>query len=773
MILETQQSFIEQNSNRTINIETTQDVLSGAKNLFDSCQYLGNEGIRKVSDALFYTHVAHRYFSEDPKKAFRSDKKEYTTHLIATAQILADLRCDQTTLISALLHDTLENTTVTQDMLIGRFGKEVADAVDTVTKVAGSPVTTMVNLLKGLAENPRAVLVKLADRLHNMRTIGFLKKSKQRVIAQQTFEIFAPLARELGLDAIADELYDSSIAVLWKNHSDKAKKIIRTKYETGLSSKLFSPIQTALGEVDVAVLKPNAFDFMKFEEDHVEVDDRDEIPVDIACQSQAGWQDTLAFFQGYLIGRNLSSEVNGGFLHLKQFPFGERKFSIKIYSPDGLLIKRASLATLCQADELTTEENKRVIVHAKRKLEGPIMLLQQVQKEGNKAILRYFEEQIKAPLIRVITPQNEIRVLSAGSNALEYAFSISADLALKATKAVINGEGQEIDTKLNAGDRVDIKASHKWNVSVAMLDQVRSKNNKRTIKRALRDVLRYADYVLGDMEKDDKFDRAMIRMGYIAEDGKVMSEELSNDAKKIRRDAIDRGEEMLVVKYKELYSEEPKVDLVRGWEQYTSKYTGYDHFLQACGLDQSNDEEVIYYLRLVHEHEKLLKKIYVDLPDFPGASGRIDVIVGLFANIVGIGIKYNITRQPPGSARVNLILETKLPDNINVEAELQDFANMMLRFYKPESVSISNELYCLEFDIPSGINPDPLPVSNLISSCGLAMRSLVFDGSKVSITCSPMISDSERPITQEEVNLVRARLERLYYLALLAKGLVS
>lgn len=158
---------------------------------------------------------------------FRKSGEPYFTHCVAVAQILADMKLDAEAIAAALLHDTLEDTSVTLDELRSEFGQKVAALVDGVSKLKNLPIQVdtgkqrtdreleyIRKMMLAMGDDVRVVLVKLADRLHNMRTLGFMPPQKQRLIAQETMDIFAPLANRLGIWQIKWELEDLSFRYL-------------------------------------------------------------------------------------------------------------------------------------------------------------------------------------------------------------------------------------------------------------------------------------------------------------------------------------------------------------------------------------------------------------------------------------------------------------------------------------------------------------------------------------------------------------------------------
>jgi guanosine-3',5'-bis(diphosphate) 3'-pyrophosphohydrolase len=166
---------------------------------------------------------AYNFALDAHKNQKRVSGLPYIVHPIAVADILAELKLDSATIITGLLHDTIEDTNATYDLVLKEFGKEVADLVDGVTKISAleekagenSQAENFRKLILATSKDIRVLLVKLADRLHNMRTIGaFSSDHKKKHIAKETMEIYAPLADRMGINSIRDELEDLSFSVL-------------------------------------------------------------------------------------------------------------------------------------------------------------------------------------------------------------------------------------------------------------------------------------------------------------------------------------------------------------------------------------------------------------------------------------------------------------------------------------------------------------------------------------------------------------------------------
>ena len=152
----------------------------------------------------------------------RKDGSPYVTHVIAAAAIIAEMGLDEDSVVAALLHDTLEDTSVTYDEIARQFGTAVADIVEGVTKLTRMNFTSreeeqmenMRKMLLAMSKDIRVILIKLADRLHNMRTMDYQSPEKQRLKSRETMEIYAPIAHRLGMQAVKWELEDLSLKYL-------------------------------------------------------------------------------------------------------------------------------------------------------------------------------------------------------------------------------------------------------------------------------------------------------------------------------------------------------------------------------------------------------------------------------------------------------------------------------------------------------------------------------------------------------------------------------
>ena len=186
-----------------------QDFISKIK------KYIPNVDEKRIHDAYDCAIGAH----EGQK---RRDGSDYVTHPIAVAEVVAEMELDTDSVISALLHDCIEDTEFGYDKIKSKFGKEVADIVEGVSKLTRMPyaskeeaqIESLRKMFLAMGKDIRVILIKIADRLHNMRTIEFHRPEKQREKALETMEVYAPLAHRLGMQKIKWELEDISLRCL-------------------------------------------------------------------------------------------------------------------------------------------------------------------------------------------------------------------------------------------------------------------------------------------------------------------------------------------------------------------------------------------------------------------------------------------------------------------------------------------------------------------------------------------------------------------------------
>lgn len=220
-----------------LTIESLSDELSS---------YLDEDQIKLVQKAYYFAREAH----EGQK---RKSGEDYITHPLAVAEILASMHMDHQCLMAALLHDVIEDTGVPKHLIAKEFDEEVADLVDGVSKLvsmfqsrAEAQAENFQKMTLAMAKDIRVILVKIADRLHNMRTLGHLDGDKRRRIAKETLEIYAPIANRLGMNTIRVELEELGFRAMYPLRSSMIDKAVRRARgnRTEIVSKILVSIET-------------------------------------------------------------------------------------------------------------------------------------------------------------------------------------------------------------------------------------------------------------------------------------------------------------------------------------------------------------------------------------------------------------------------------------------------------------------------------------------------------------------------------------------------
>src|SRR3954463_16455947 len=204
---------------------------------------------------------AYRFSEKAHEGQKRLSGDKYVSRCVEVAKILVDLQLDSTTVASGLIHDVVEDTAVTVDDIEAEFGKEIAEIVDGLTKIGHLPLNSSQErqvenyrkLLLSIAKDARVILIKLADRLHNMRTLEFLPAERQKRIAQETRDLYAPLAHRFGMARVRWELEDLAFKhIESEDYKALARKVAQKRGEReALIRQMADPLAERLGKAGI------------------------------------------------------------------------------------------------------------------------------------------------------------------------------------------------------------------------------------------------------------------------------------------------------------------------------------------------------------------------------------------------------------------------------------------------------------------------------------------------------------------------------------------
>ncbi|MCX6150138.1 MAG: bifunctional (p)ppGpp synthetase/guanosine-3',5'-bis(diphosphate) 3'-pyrophosphohydrolase [Ignavibacteriales bacterium] len=443
---------------------------------------------------------------EAHKNDFRASGEPYFSHPYEVAMIVAkEIPLDDISVISALLHDVIEDTEFDLQFLVKEFGKEVAEIVDGVTKIGGifkgQDITQAENyrkLLLSMVKDIRVILVKFADRLHNMRTLEFVNPEKQRRVARETLEIYAPFANRFGLARIKMELEDLAFKYLNKEAYDDLVRKIKNKRkerETYIS-KFNAPIIERLKEhnivFDISGRPKHLYSIYRkmikrnkpFEEIY------DLFAVRILLESN----DSNECY--YVLGviNQIYIPVPDRFKDYISIPKTNNYQSIHttVVGLDGKLVevqirtrKMHEIAERGVAAHWKYKENKLSNdVELEKWVNWVREVFENVSKdEASKELLASFKLNLYQDEIYVFTPKGDLRRLPVNSTPVDFAFEIHSKVGFHCIGAKVNGKIVPLDSKLHSGDQVDIITSKNQHPNRSWLLFVKTHKAKSAVRK--------------------------------------------------------------------------------------------------------------------------------------------------------------------------------------------------------------------------------------------------------------------------------------------------
>jgi len=410
---------------------------------------------------------------EAHKGQLRKSGEDYITHPVAVTQILAELGLNETTLIAALLHDTVEDTPYSLEQLRGDFGDEIANLVDGVTKLdkltygPTAEAETVRKMIIAMSRDIRVLVIKLADRLHNARTWGFVSSESAMRKARETLDIYAPLAHRLGMNAIKWELEDLSFAVLEPKKFEEISRLVaeRSPSRDALTSEVISAVESDLQRdlIVATVTGRKKHFFSVYQKMVVRGRDFNEIYDLVGIRVLVNDVRDCYAVLGSIHAR--WSPVPGRFKDYIAMP----KFNLyqslhtTVIGPNGKAIE-IQIRTM----DMHTRAEFGIAAHWKYKQGGepdassPEMLwlrqLHEWQKETEdpSEFLEALRFDLGSPEVFVFTPKGSVVALPGGSTPVDFAFSVHTDVGLRCAGAKVNGRLVPLESKLNNGDVVEI-----------------------------------------------------------------------------------------------------------------------------------------------------------------------------------------------------------------------------------------------------------------------------------------------------------------------------
>lgn len=415
---------------------------------------------------------------------FRKSGDPYITHPLAVATIAAEIGMDTTTIVAALLHDTVEDTDYSLEDLTNDFGPEVARLVDGVTKLdkvalgAAAEAETIRKMIVAMAQDPRVLVIKVADRLHNMRTMRFLKPEKQAKKARQTLDVIAPLAHRLGMASVKWELEDLSFAILYPKKYDEIVRMVadRAPSRDKALKEIINQTTAALKEngIDAEVMGRPKHYWSIYQKmivrgrDFAEIFDLVGIRVlvdDInSCYAAIGVVHSL---YAALPGRfkdYISSPRFGVYqsLHTTVLAAGGSTLEVQVRTHEMHYNAEYGVAAHWRYKELKGKNSSNSEEVDQMAWMRQLLDWQKEAADPNEFLdsLRY---DLTSKQIFAFTPKGDVVNLPAGSTPVDFAFAVHTEVGYRCIGAKVNGKLVALESKLKSGDRVEIFTSKDQN----------------------------------------------------------------------------------------------------------------------------------------------------------------------------------------------------------------------------------------------------------------------------------------------------------------------
>jgi guanosine-3',5'-bis(diphosphate) 3'-pyrophosphohydrolase len=468
--------------------------------LRDASSYLKAEDVRQIQSAYEFSEAAH-------EGQFRRTGEPYISHPIEVAKILTQWHLDSQALTAALLHDVMEDTAVTKTEISDKFGRMVAELVDGVSKLdkiefesqEQAQAENFRKMFLAMARDVRVILIKLADRLHNMRTLDVMQPKKRARIARETLEIYGPIANRLGLNQLYQELEELSFQHLYPNRYRVLKKALEAQRgnRREVVEKILDAIKQRLADAKIEAIvtgrEKNLYSIYKKMQDKnlsfSKVLDIYAFRVIVrdtpACYIALGALHSLykpipGKFKDYIA----IAKANGyQSLHTTLFgPFGS-PIEIQIRTQEMHRIAEAGVAShwLYKTTDAQLSE-------LQRKTHQWLQSLLDMQSESADSV--EFLEHLKVDLfpdeVYVFTPKGKIMALPHGATCVDFAYSVHTDIGNRCVAAKINHELVPLRSELKNGDRVEIITAAHAKPNPAWLNYVVTAKARHHIRHFLK-----------------------------------------------------------------------------------------------------------------------------------------------------------------------------------------------------------------------------------------------------------------------------------------------
>ncbi len=486
---------------------------------------------------------AYVYSARAHAGQLRKSGEPYLIHPIAVAGLLADLRMDVDTIAVGLLHDTMEDCLATEEEILAQFGEEVADMVCGVTKIGKlnfrskqeAQAENFRKLVLAMARDVRVILVKLCDRLHNMRTMEHMKADRQRAISEETMDIYAPIANRLGLSKLKSELEDLCFRYL---HPEVyaglegrlgEKSDARQQWIRSTASQLKEQLERRSVPCEVTGRPKHLWSIynkmrrqnLTFEQIH----DRDAFRVFVAdvgqCYTALGMIHASYRHVPERLKDYIANPKSNGYQSLHTVILGPdgRQIEVQIRTHEMHRVAEFGIAAHWRYKEghlaLSREDlgkiaRLRELFEAAQEVDDPTEFLETVKVD-------LFSDEIF-----VFTPKGDVKFLPAGATVLDFAYAIHTQVGATCTGALVNGRMVPLRHELTAGDTAEIIRRSDQSPSRAWLDWAKTGRALSKIRRHIREEERVQGMETGRQLLDNELRKRGFNFGKMLKKGQIL-----------------------------------------------------------------------------------------------------------------------------------------------------------------------------------------------------------------------------------------------------------
>ncbi|HVL35432.1 MAG TPA: bifunctional (p)ppGpp synthetase/guanosine-3',5'-bis(diphosphate) 3'-pyrophosphohydrolase [Burkholderiales bacterium] len=474
--------------------------------------YLKPKDVARLSEAYRFSQAAHA-------GQVRQSGDPYISHPLAVAEILAEWHLDGQTLVAALLHDVTEDTAVTNGEISDTFGRSVAELVDGVSKLdkiefqsaEDAQAENFRKMLLAMARDVRVILIKLADRLHNMRTLGAVPPAKRRRIARETMEIYAPIANRLGLNTLYHELQELSFSHLYPLRYQvlaKATKAARGNRREMIGRTL-EAIKRKLADSGIPASvqgreKHVYSTYRKMIEKHLSFSEVHDI---FGCRVIV--KDMASCYLALGALHALYKPIPGKFKDYIAIPKanGYQSIHTDLIGPYGVPVEvqirteqMHRLAESGVASHWMYKDDSDKLSELQKQTHRWLQSLLEIQHQSGDP--QEFLEHVKVDLfpdeVYVFTPKGRILSLPRGATAVDFAYAVHTDIGNRCVAAKVNGELVALRTELRNGDRVEIITASHAKPNPGWLQYVRTGKARSNIRHFLKTMQYEESAALGE-----------------------------------------------------------------------------------------------------------------------------------------------------------------------------------------------------------------------------------------------------------------------------------